>query len=389
MRRLISWVCLLICFFCLPAGNAHAEDIAPTLDALTCPDADVLGAKLFNGICWSCIFPIRVSGITLFGGSGDAPPDAADTPICVCQGDLLKGELPRIGLSLGFWQPTRLIEVVRRPLCFPTLEGTTLPDNTPYLRKQIGGIIGPSGEATLSELGFYNFHYYSFPLLTMLELLGIPECNVGGYSDLDVLIMGEAFPNWYDDQLSAIVNPEVALFANPAAIGAQILDCAGITAGRIFDEIFWSAGCWGSMYPFTGNVLANESPVRGSSLVAARALAMLARLGIIERTVGDDVLCESEEMPILKKGQYKMQLLFPVNESKGGVSYDSGDSTIDTTNGGTQVPEVDPSDLMDGCCHDIGKSTLLWGEWRSRPATGEDFVYVLWQWTDCCMGPSL
>jgi conjugal transfer pilus assembly protein TraU len=39
-----------------------------------------------------------------------------------------------------------------------------------------------------------------------------------------------------------------------------------------------------------------------------------------------------------------------------------------------------------GCCHNLGENTMLWGEWRQRPATGQDFVYLLWQWVDCCAG---
>lgn len=390
MRRTIVFLTLALIFSFGMSPNSRADSsIGTSISNLTCPNAHVLSGRLFNDICWSCMFPIRVAGLTLFSGSQGAPADAATAPACTCGGDLSKGELPRVGLPLGFWQPTRIIEVVRRPFCFPALGGITLPDNTPFLHKSIGGTIGSEGRDTATELGFYNFHYYSFPLLTILHLLDVPQCNVGGYSDMDVLMMGEAFPNWYNDQLAAVVNPEGALFGNLAAVGAEITDCAGVTAGHVSDKIFWSAGCWGSIYPFTGFVEGNSDPIRGSSLVATKALAMLARLGIINRTVGNDVLCDSTKMPILKKSQYKLQMIFPSSEARGDSGIQAPAPAGDSTNGGTQVPDVDPSSLMHGCCHNIGASPFTWGEWRSQPGTGEDYVYVLWQWTDCCMGASL
>jgi conjugal transfer pilus assembly protein TraU len=32
----------------------------------------------------------------------------------------------------------------------------------------------------------------------------------------------------------------------------------------------------------------------------------------------------------------------------------------------------------------IGESPLTWGEWRNIPAVGEDHLYLLWRWNDCC-----
>jgi conjugal transfer pilus assembly protein TraU len=46
------------------------------------------------------------------------------------------------------------------------------------------------------------------------------------------------------------------------------------------------------------------------------------------------------------------------------------------------VEEVVPGE---NCCHYIGESQFKWGEWRNRPGTGEDFVYLIWRYTDCCL----
>ena len=180
-----------------------------------------------------------------------------------------------------------------------------------------------------------------------------------------------------------MIQLESILFANPVALAALPVDCAAASAAEPIDELHWAAGCWGSVYPFYGNMILNSQTVNNASLTGVKALALMARLKIIERTVGADALCESKAMPILKKSQYRMQMLFPVAESDGGLGGVAGG---DTTLGGTQVPAVDPRASLGGrCCHPIGKSTLLWGDWRTRPGTGEDFAFLLWQWRDCCV----
>ena len=70
---------------------------------------------------------------------------------------------------------------------------------------------------------------------------------------------------------------------------------------------------------------------------------------------GNDALCGGSIYPMIPKSQYKMSMLFPIAEASGK------------------------------CCHPIGQSTFLWGEWRNIPAVGEDFVYMLWRYTDCCL----
>lgn len=377
--------CVWLVVLVVLSGAARGEEIPSNMGAITCPDAQILGEKLFTGVCWSCMFPIRIGGVDLITGDNDAPDDAADSALCACSGDLSKGQLPTVGFTLGFWQPTRLIEVTRRAFCYPSLGGITLSEADILHTANSGTTIGTYGHTNTSELGYYNFHYYSFPLLTILELLDVPKCNVGGYSDLDILVMGEYYPNWDDEQLSMVVNPEVTLFAQPEALTALPIDCAAESAGEVLDNLYWVAGCWGSMYPLSGLVASNTSPVESSSLLAARALALLSRIGLIERTVGDDAVCEGKEMPIIKKSQYRLQMMYPVGEAEEGKP-DTDTPPSDTTMGGRQVPEVDLTDLMEGCCHNLGKSTYFWGEWRSRPGTGEDFVYLLWQWTDCCLG---
>ncbi|RMD68379.1 MAG: conjugal transfer protein TraU, partial [Gammaproteobacteria bacterium] len=160
---------LFALLFVLSASHAGTE--SKTLHDLACPNAGVLGAGLITNVCWSCMFPIRLAGIDMFGNR--APSDANSNPVCACGGDLSEGRLPTIGFSLGLWQPTRLIELVRRPYCFPGLGGVQISGSLSTLGggRTVGGQRAVTAESTLDRLGFWNFHYYSFPLLALLEIM--------------------------------------------------------------------------------------------------------------------------------------------------------------------------------------------------------------------------
>ena len=131
-----------------------------------CPDAQVFSAKLITDICWSCVFPIRIAGISL--GGGNAPAGATRQAVCACDDP---AGVPEPGLVMGFWAPARLIEVVRLPYCAPSLGGIFLRQ---YPRL-LGGYRGTAGDT--SDAIFYQYHYYAFPLLLMLDLFLEPDCN--------------------------------------------------------------------------------------------------------------------------------------------------------------------------------------------------------------------
>lgn len=388
MRRSLTafWLVGLLLWGDLAHGLSY--NIPGHVGKITCPDARVLGAGLFTGVCWSCLFPIRLFGVNAFDPDNSSPPEGANSqPLCFCPGG--DGQLPTMGFSLGFWQPVFLLEATRRPMCFPSMMGITMGDGSiPLFQKPFGGNQAFESESSTDQSGFYNAHLLAFPLLIILDLLHVPRCHPFKFTDLDILVFSEIFPNWNNPLLSAILNPEAILFANPIGLAAQPLECGAMLAGgKPRDNLFWSAGCWGLMVPFTGGESPNTSSVRVSSLTTARFLSMLGRLRLTERTTGSDALCEPKKTVIMKKSQYKFQMMFPINESKGPPRSDGDHGTSDNgTFGGVQVPEVDPSVFMDTCCHFTGKHTFQWGEWRTRPGTGEDFVYLVWQWVDCCIG---
>src|SRR3546814_1483579 len=84
---------------------------------------------------------------------------------------------------------------------------------------------------------------------------------------IDILYISEIDPLWQDSELTAIINPEAVLFANPLALAACAADCVASTAKLPIDEMFWCAGCQGSMYPMNGNVSASIGHVQASRLV--------------------------------------------------------------------------------------------------------------------------
>ena len=392
IRRFLQFV--LLGFLASSSIAFAQEEEVPGVD---CPSANVFGAALVTGVCWSCMLPVSWGNTTLGSGDNTKKPSGANTDkTCKCIGDETNnGALVKAGLSVGAWFPTRIIEQVKRPYCFPSLFGKQLDDaslaesswNLGHYQAESGS--GLDSEQTMKT----SVHLYSYPLLQMLQIMDIPTCVPDYYTTFDLLYLSEAFPNFNSSQLAFLVNPEALLFANPLALSAQALDCSAVTGtDRGLDQAFWVAGCWGGMYPLVGSSVGMGSKQKHSSLVTTKFLYMLARLSFVKRTVGKDALCEQKYMPMMKKSQFRFQQIWPMSESKGSTQ-EIGDTpeTTDTppssdpNDGESSVQEIDLSALQDGCCHALGQSTFTWGEWRNTPGNG-NYVYILWQYVDCCVG---
>ena len=333
----------------------------PSMADAGCPDAN-FWQNLINDTCWDCFFPIRITGSSLgnadiqynkpagsggavsVGGNGPAfPSSATSDAFCVCADP---NGVPEFGFTLGAWFPTNMFEITRMPYCSPSLGGTYLNTNM----RLMGGNKNISGE---NDKGFYQYHYFSYPMMFMLDMLSEPECNPGGYFDFDIMYLSELDPTWNEDELAFFTTPEIAIFANPVAMAACAGDAASASLGYPIDSLYWCAGSWGNLYPFTGNLNVYGSPPRDTALLATRALATMHRRGLAYATVGSGNLCEASFAPMLPKSQYKMNQIYPMAEANGN--------------------------------HWIGQTPFIWGEWRNIPATGEDFLHVLWRWTDCCL----
>ena len=232
-----------------------------------------------SDICWECLFPISIGPIAI--GSAMGAPDTPNpsSPICLCG-----LPIPRIGLSVGVWEPARLLDVTRTPWCFPNLGGHTINPGLHAARGRTGSSGGDGAAGSV-----WHAHLYMCPLLSWIgALLDLGCLEAGG---LDIAWTSELDPAWLDDELSFLLNPEAALFANLPAQAACAADCAASSTGLPLDPLFWCAGCQGGMYPLTGNVTAHVGGVQASLLTAQRLLYWLHRAGLAWGTAGSGALC--------------------------------------------------------------------------------------------------
>lgn len=372
MKKITPLLLALVMFHSsVMAQQITTAETSQNIDAakLLCPDADFWGEKMLTGVCWTCLFPVRLLGMTIFDDDDDLPDGATEKAFCSCAGD----PLPRYGVTGGAWLPARLIEVVRKPYCSPILGGTSFNNGV----RLWGGHKEVEGDGT--DKTFYNYHYWAFPLYAILQLFVQNNCNAGGMRNLDMMYMSELDPTWNVDELAFFMNPEAVVFANPLAVAACTVDCATTTASQPMTSLFWCAGCWGNLYPFTGNVASDSSPPRETSLLTARVLSSLHRKALAHKTYGDDALCGGQIYPMIPKQQYKLSTIFPLAEAD---VQKFTETKTDANGAQYQVEKVMPGE---NCCHWIGESTFKWGEHRTIPGTGEDYVYLIWRYTECCL----
>lgn len=352
-----KFICSL-CSLLLVASTCVGADVK-SLDP-SCPDSGLLSGKLITDVSWGTLFPIRIAGVPV--GGGDVPDGAASAmPFCYC---LDNNNIPEFGTQMSMYEPARIVDVTRTAWCSPSLGGVRLRSST----RSIGGLGDSTGDN--GDKAFYHYNYYAFPLLIMLELFVQSSCNKDGYMDFDLMYTSPVDPTHNDDELSFFLNPEIAWAAQPVALATEIPDCAAASIGQTIDKFFWTAGCWGNLYPLTGNVIHQGSPPRDTNLVAARAVAALHRRGLARVTMGDEAMCSAPFYPFLPKSQYRWSTFYPIPEVE---------ATKDMGGDGDSRP------MEIKGYHVTGASQFLWGEWRNIPATGEDFTYMLWRWNDCCM----
>lgn len=347
-------------------------------------------STLFKNVCWSGIFPIRLAGTTFIQGKSGVPQDASNKIVCVCGGDLKKGTLPRIGFTVGFWSPAKIIDVTRNPYCLPSLGGVQLPlTSADFLNS--GANMGRNGD---KNIYFGNWALYSFPIIFMLRLIDEGACPPDGLTDFDLLQASPVYPNWNDNigRYTTFINPEMLLFANVASMTALPVDAVSSTVfSKPINDFFWVAGSWGETYPLTGfadgSVVQHSiEPVRNSSLTAFRALSLMHRLGFLAETIGNSNLCERNLRYVVRKDAYRWQFLAPSPETAAPKNIPPATGGESSGADDEQVKEVNPPSIYNTCTHVTGASDVGWGMWRDVPATGEDHSYLLFQWTDCCFG---
>lgn len=336
-----------------------------------CPDANVF-TKVFTQICWDCF----LDSLNLFG-VGKKPSGAASAaPFCNCPDDL---GVPALGFPMGFWSPQKVNEVVTSPWCSPALGGIKLQNTMTGTGFNQGGgqSVDKSGGA------FYQYHYFSYPIMAMLGMMLLPDCT-DGYVDMDLLYISEVDPLWNNDMLSLLLNPEAIIFANPAAKAWCAADCVASTADEQTEDTYGCAGCDGSLYPLTGNIYPQPDAVAGSSLITQRALALLHRKGLAQKTIGNAAMCEPEFYPTIPRSQYKFSMIYPVPEA----STNPTPLAPTEESGELAGSSGEPAQPFADCCHPMGMSTARWCTpvgGRTRPGKDMAYVYLVWNYRDCCI----
>lgn len=296
----------------------------------------------FSDVAWECMYPIRFAGINI-SPSGPDPQSKVSKMLCSCQ----DGALSRIGATIGFHEPARLMDVTKLGLCMAAF-GFSLGSESLWGG---GHLDSSSGEKT--DTYSAQTHYYFFNPLEVMEILMDFSCLEK--IPLDVAEMSELDPMSNDDELNMLAFPETILFANPIAILACAADAIAASAGMPIDALYWCAGSWGTVYPLTNKATGNlRTGVWPSALMVSKQLARGHRELLNWGTKGEAAVCGPYPMPIWMKTQYKFQLVQPVVSTQ---------------------------------CLPVGRTSLLWEQGKNPPVPGkaDNFVYVIWRYRDCCL----
>ena len=298
-------------------------------------------------ICWSCILPLSIGAAKIgdLGGQDDIPNPTSPVCNCVTQ--------PLVGLAVGFWEPVRHVETVRKPFCLVSMGGVDLDPGLPAPGH--ARFNGAGGEGLES---FYQAHFYVNPVMYWLQVITDFPCLEKGA--FDIAYMTEVDPLWADDELTLILNPEAVLFANPVALAACAADCVAASVGTGIRELFFCSGCQGGLYPLDGHAPVHMGGVRTAALMTHRLTAKMHRELLAWGWHGTRGLCGPYFLPVMDKSAYKSQLTYPI----------PGTTKI----GGR-------------CCQPLGRTTILYGAGKEFPIRGEDFSFLLFRKRNCCVGP--
>ena len=218
-----------------------------------------------------------------------------------------------IGLIFSYWEPFLLedtVSVAHYSAMLGKEMGTSLFD-------ELGGKNKSSDAVEIAnESTFAQGHAYLIPIMG-----GICKRSDYGmwWSEFDYM--------WQNDEMSALIHPEVTLFANKAMQMACMADAAAVNLGYTLDSMPWCIGSGGSTYPMTGHV-DNDNIVQANNTVASRLIAKLCRLMMICDPASN--LCGCDYTPVWVKSHYKMHVVRPADRSpaypvgKAAKFYDSG-----------------------------------------------------------------
>jgi conjugal transfer pilus assembly protein TraU len=295
-------------------------------------------------INWSDVFPIRMFGMVI-SPSGSEKTHIIRAPFCTCK----DGGLTRHGVVSGFWEPARLVDVVKDSYC---MAGMGFSLNSEESIWNGGGSRHGATKNREDDTYFAQSHVYVYLPFYILNLLSDFTCASKG--DFSVLWLSEFDPTWNDGMLQSMIEPEALLFSNPAAVLSCMAESVSSTVDSSLDPLFWCQGSWGGVYPLTGSSSrVDPSRVESAAQVAGKVIYKMHRTLQLMQTAGESALCEPHVMPVWRKSQYKMAIVRPVNGSQSTV---------------------------------IGRPSIIWGNGKNSvvPGKGDNFSFLLWRNRDCC-----
>lgn len=264
--------------------------------------------NLVTDVCYDCMFPIIIGGVAIDMGinSDNYDSQGGSSPVCSCASNLA------VGIPSSFWEPIYMVDSTNVAGCMPLLGGIQInpPTNsaetgsTVVINSQIGGV---------SKAAFMQINEYINPVMTTLGIISNNPClDSRGF---DTPYVSWADPTWNDDTLAMILTPYAYPFAGIPSIAAEAPDAIAATTGFGLEQLFWTAGAWGSMYPVTGNISVANTPEQISHLLIARIFAKLHAAGVQQTTAGKSAqqACGALGVPefLMDKRQYKTNRTFP------------------------------------------------------------------------------
>ena len=263
---------------------------------------------------WMNVTPIKIGGATVLRASTFDVPEPA-SPACACY---IPPFFVRVGFTLSMWTPERLIETVKTPWYFPTLDVQIPISGFNFGSIQGGTLGGTAGPFVNDQMTYINVHYVYFPIWSILELFMDAFCvQIDG--SMDYLFLSEVDPIWNDENASAFLFPETFLFANPYATLPCMADAVATNLYAPLPFLFWCVGGT-PVYPLTGNIR-DERIADADYTMAARLLYVMNRL-LLHHDPAIDA-CYAVPTLIWHKWHYKMHIARPVFRQKAqavGVS---------------------------------------------------------------------
>lgn len=305
-----------------------------------------------SDVCWSCTFPLRFFGSSSIDNGQEDTNTLGSKSICNCGVEL--------GIPISFWEPVRLVDVVRAPYCLTNLGGVQ-PSVGPN-GNQDGGYVkrddqisdNGGGIALGMDSSFWHMHWYINPLMGVMNLITETKCieNKG----FDIAYLSEIDPTHDDQDLENLLTPDAFLFGNVLAQTACSADCVSATAGFGSNTLFWCGGCNGGLYPLSGMVKSHVGNIQATSLMMQRLAAKLHRAGSQWASTGENGLCGYYPQIIMDKKNYKYSVLNP-------------------------VPQTEK--INGRCCQPMGRTTTVFGANKDLPGK-ENFGYLIYRKRDCC-----